>query len=244
MRGQGVATFKARDKRPDHLKYTRELQKGHKNRPLERRGPLFFPEVLVDFVTDPVQIRRIKLIASARCKATQMVHNRSLVKLNNYCQKYHNTSIMELSDSIILDYLFECEERMVKSSYFSGLHGAVSFLQAAVQIPDPWNSSVSRAYEGLTRRAASEKPAVRKAPMLPLKVLQAALEKFILPYQGNLDMIPLQTYRCLLLQFMQVKLLARVSDLQKLRACDFEATMLGNTPVIAVKFRTAKNDPR
>ena len=132
----------------------------------------------------------------------------------------------------------------VKASYFAGLHGAISFLCAAVKLKNPWVEAVARAYEALLKRTACEKPAVRKAPMLPLDVLQKAIEHFIIAHQDNLEYVKLPEFRCLILQLLQVKLLARVSDLQKLRAVNFTRTMLGSTRVMAIKFRTAKNDPR
>lgn len=238
------ATFVDRPRSPDYMKYTRRLQKGALKRPLEKRGELYFHPVLEEFVTNPVKIRRIQLIAADRCLATQKLHNRVLTKLQLYCERVHKTNIMLINDDILLDYLLLCEDMKVKQSYFSGLHGAIQFLTAACKIQDPWDKAVARAYGALFKRTACEKPAIHKAEMLPLNVLQKAIERFILANERNPHYITLPEFRGLILQLLQVKLLARVSDLRKLRAVDFTCTMLGNTRVISVKFRTAKNDPR
>ena len=42
---------------------------------------------------------------------------------------------------------------------------------------------------------------------------------------------------------MQFSLLARQSDLLKLRACDISECMLDDRPALCIRFRTSKTDP-
>jgi hypothetical protein len=227
----------------DIKRHTRKLQKSSGGRPLEKRGELRFPTSLEDFVTEPKHRRKISLIASARCIATQKLHDTLLTKVKKFCKTEFNRGILTLTSEDLLDFLWECEEKKVKTSYVAGLAGAISFLVATMKIQDPWDAAVQRAYMGLHRRTACEKPPTRKAPMLPLWVLQRAVEKFLLINIDKPDYIKIPTFRALILQILQMKLLARVEDLRKLRAVDLEDVKVGEKRAIAVRFRTAKNDP-
>ena len=51
-------------------------------------------------------------------------------------------------------------------------------------------------------------------------------------------------FRTASLQSLQFSLLARVSDCQKLRACDVSEVVLDGSPALAVTFRTSKSDVR
>ena len=56
--------------------------------------------------------------------------------------------------------------------------------------------------------------------------------------------IPIVTLRAIVAQHLQYFLCARISDLLRLRACDIAVTTLGDTPAMAITFRSSKTDPR
>ena len=56
--------------------------------------------------------------------------------------------------------------------------------------------------------------------------------------------IPIVTLRAIVAQHLQYTLCARLTDLLRLRACDLTVTTLGDTPAMALNFRSSKTDPR
>ena len=55
--------------------------------------------------------------------------------------------------------------------------------------------------------------------------------------------MPLTKYRALLAQVLQYSLLARLSEITNLRACDISEDEIDGRPALAVVFRGGKTDP-
>jgi len=233
----------------DYWRFNRSLISNDFDSPLEYRGPLRLLKVFSSYKFTSKQIKFIKLTTAARSKGCQDGHNRVLLQLEEFLKSGKHTpkcDLLTLCEDSILDYVMFLENNSAKIARLSGLKGAVQFLCACCRLPDLWTLSVDRAFEAAYRRAAAEKPPTKKAAILDLWVLPTAIETFISPFSDNYDKIPIPDYRALMFQLLQVHLCARGGDLRKLRACDFAVTTLGLTrvPVIAVTFRTAKNDVR
>lgn len=172
----------------NHKKYADELHSPHSNRRPEKRGPLRLLPVFRQFKFSDKTIQHLKMTAAGRGKGCQDQHNRTLTKLQAFCVQ-HKTSILKLKPAILEDYIAKLDSTEAKFSACVGLHGAVSYLHTALRIPDPWTPSVHRLYEALIRRAAAEKPIVRKAPQLHIRVLQMAIEEYIWPNAANPELV-------------------------------------------------------
>lgn len=197
-------------------KFTAKLKTAHSKRPLGTKGPLRMLEVLKPYAADAKHAKRIMLAVAGRGKSTQDAHNRALTRLQNFCVS-QGTNLLGVTATLLDDYLCELDDLNVSHGYAAGINGAVKCLVATLKIADPWSEDVSRCYEGLIRRSSCQKGLTKKAAMLPMSQLKAAIERVLWPEAARPDRIRFQDWRALGCQILQYKLLARLSDVLKLK---------------------------
>ena len=172
----------------NYYKYSKQLHSQFDDQPLEVRGPTIFPSVFTKYNFSVRRIKNIKLEASSRSKGTQLLHNRVLIRFENFCNM-QNRNLLNFSSKTLENYITQLEDSRAKLSHITGLCGSIEFLVAATKIKNPWSKSVSRMYEGLIRRAASEKSFTKKAPVLKLTSLLGLIDKYISPFVDNPDKV-------------------------------------------------------
>ncbi len=192
----------------DKFKFNRTQQTSHCQRPLEKRGPLKLPKVLLKYDLSKKQIKEIKLKAASRASSTQSVHNRLLTQFEKFCER-QGCNLLTFTEKTLRDYLIFLDDSNAKLCKISGLSGAITFICAAVRKHNYWTDSIDRLFEAILRRASSEKGLVRKAPKLQIDIFMKALRTHILPFKDDPEKIPLVIFRALFSQLLQYFLCAR-----------------------------------
>jgi len=105
-----------------------------------------------------------------------------------------------------------------------------------------WTQDVAHCYESVLRRASTEKPRTVKANVLQLSAFRAAVVHHLKPFWTQPDKVPIPIYRALAAQTLQINNLARLADLQRLRATDIKRTELKGIPALEISWRTSKTD--
>ena len=172
----------------NYHKFNASLQTIKDNRPLEKRGPLYFPSVFEKYNFTERRKRHIKLTASSRTKSTQLLHNRTLRRFEIFCGNRHKT-LLNFSKKDLAAYIEFLEDSAAKKSAVVGLAGAIDFLASALDIKSPWTPQIERMYQGITRRASAEQPLTKKAPKLPIQYLTMAIDKHVTPFLKDPDQV-------------------------------------------------------
>ena len=172
----------------NYHKFNASLQSIKDNRPLEKRGPLYFPSVLEKYSFSARRIRHIKLTASSRTRSTQLLHNRTLRRFETFCAS-RNKTLLNFSKKDLAAYIEFLDNSAAKKSAVIGLAGAVDFLTSALDIKSPWTPQIERMYQGIVRRASAEQPLTKKAPKLPIQYLTMAIDKHVTPFLKDPDQV-------------------------------------------------------
>jgi plasmid stabilization system protein ParE len=172
----------------NYHKFNAALQTPQCDRPLEKRGPLYFPTVLEKYRFSEKTKRHIKLIASARARPTQLQHNRTLKTFEKFCTT-RGKDLLSFTKRDLIAFLEHLENSAAKKSAIIGLAGSMDFLTAALNRKSPWTQSVDRMYQAVVRRSAAEQPLARKAPKLPTQYLTLVVDKHVSPFLQNPDQV-------------------------------------------------------
>jgi hypothetical protein len=164
----------------DKLKYLRDLQRPASYKlPLEKRGVKTIPPTLAKYIFNPRQVRKVKLQAAAKGSGSQSNHERVFRNLENFLA-IEKDSLKDLDSDKIIDYLDFLDDQSEKYNYVRLVKPAVKFLELALNLDPLWPADVQTAYQGLCKRAACEKPPLKKGRCLPLSVLENALRHHII----------------------------------------------------------------
>lgn len=174
--------------RVNFYKFNASMQTSHNNRPLEKRGPLYFPSVLEKYNFSDKMRRHIKLTASSRTKSTQLIHNRTLKHFEKFCNT-KNKTLLTFSKKDLASYIEYLENSAAKKSAVVGLAGAIDFLSSALDVKSPWTPHIERMYQAIVRRASAEQPLTKKAPKLPTQYLTMAIDKHVTPFLKDPDQV-------------------------------------------------------
>ena len=166
------------------MKYVKICQKPKHNRGFIKRGPLIIPPVLDKYVLSENHGRSIRLLSGARSKGTMGSYNRALVKFENFCI-LQNKDLRDISASLLKTYFDWLDETYATYSQVAEIKGAITYLRDALEFKDCWSPSVQRSYDSIHRRAAMEKPPVRKAPTISLMALENAVKFYTYPCFGG-----------------------------------------------------------
>ena len=120
---------------------------------------------------------------------------------------------------------------------------SVAFLTEILNRDNPFDSKfLERQWRGLMKRTSKQKKIVKKATPLDRRWLTELYAKHV-AFCKTVDDIPLVAFRNLVILVLQYYCLARVSDIQWLRACDLSFESMGNGErKLVVFFPLAKND--
>ena len=100
----------------NYHKFNASLQTIKDNRPLEKRGPLYFPSVFEKYNFSERRKHHIKLTASSsRTKSTQLLHNRTLRRFEIFCGN-RNKTLLNFSKKDLAAYIEFLEDSAAKKS--------------------------------------------------------------------------------------------------------------------------------
>ncbi len=171
----------------DYLRYNKKFL-SDKDTNVNSRGPLRLLSVFNEFQFNAKQIKYIKVVTAGRSRGTQDSYNRTLIRLNKYLKK-KDSSILNLTEDFLLEYIIELEDTKAPFCRVSGLAGCIEFLCAALRLESLWTPTVERYYIAVIRRSAAEKKPRKKAALLPISVLRTAVSKYITPFLDNPDKV-------------------------------------------------------
>jgi len=135
--------------------------------------------------------------------------------------------------------------KYTESSYYfvKVVRAAVTFKTEVMEEENPFDSKrLNRQWMGLVKRAAKTKKITKKAVPLDRRWITEIYRKYV-AFCKNLDDVPLDKYRNIIIVVIQYYTLARVSDIFWLRACDISLqTMENGEKKLVIFFPLAKND--
>ena len=166
----------------DKRRFLSDRQLPRHNRALESRKPLEMIPILSSYISDNRDRHRIMLMAAKKSPATLKGWNRTLKKLETFV-KLRGMNLVSLNRDILLDYIFDLDNKKISHSIVSGQQSAIKFLITALKLSkELWEEDHQLCFESVLRRAACEKGRVRKANMLALEALEQAVKRFIPPF--------------------------------------------------------------
>ena len=123
-----------------------------------------------------------------RGKSTLDGWNRTIRRVIDFL-KDRGENITNLSEKLVIDYVFSLEENRVSYSTVAGQKAGINFITAALKLGEVWTQDVAHCYESLLRRASTEKPRTVKANVLQLSAFRAAVVHHLKPFWTQPDKV-------------------------------------------------------
>ena len=159
----------------------------HSN-PLSKRAELFLIPALEPFLTNEREKVRVSLMAGRKGKNTLIGWNRSIRRFLAFLDE-RRESLYEITENVILDYIFSLEDNKVSYNIVSGQRSALTFMMAALRLPRVWSGDVNVCYLSVLHRASTEKRRPKKAVPLQIEALRRAAEVHVMPFLNEVDKV-------------------------------------------------------
>lgn len=171
-------------------KFLAARQLPYHSRPLSKRADLFLIPALEPFLTNSREKVRVSLMAGRKGKNTLIGWNRAIKRFLEFIDD-RGESIYEISENLVLDYIFSLEDKKVSYNIVSGQRAALTFMMSALRLPRVWSTDVNLCYLSVLHRAAAEKGRPKKAVPLRIEALRRAAEVHIMPFLDDVDKVRL-----------------------------------------------------
>ena len=169
----------------DKRKFLRAKQQPKHYLALEKRKQLWLLPVLEKYVKSERHKFRVSLMAAKKSLSTLKSWNRTLVKLHEFL-RIRNLNFYTISEPVILDYIFDLDNRGVSYAVVSGQQSAIKFMLIALKLDRQlWSEECQLCYDSVLRRAACEKKRPKKAHILELEAINRAVERYVLLFLNS-----------------------------------------------------------
>ena len=112
---------------PDRRKFIKIMQNKTKKTPIQKRGALYLPPVLIPYLTSPRKYKQAMLTSAGREISTAKCHNTTLCRIKEFLIQ-NNSDLDRMSQDDCLDYLWHCEEIGAPHSYVKNIKGAIRYI--------------------------------------------------------------------------------------------------------------------
>lgn len=171
--------------RVDKRKFLSAKQQPKHYLALEKRKPLWLLPILEKYIDSERDRFRVMLMSAKKSLSTLKSWNRTLVKLHEFL-RVRNLNFYTISEPILLDYIFDLDNRSVSYAVVSGQQSAIKFLLIALKLDKKlWSEECQLCYDSVLRRAACEKRRPKKAHILELEAINKAVEQHVIPFLAH-----------------------------------------------------------